>query len=158
MILIMKKYIAVWIALLAILNISCEKEDAKGGWFVHGVYILQNDELVQAHDHTIEIPSEEGSIELQLVAEEITQIWILNKSDAISVECLTDCSSEDAVVYDYLTLSGDGRYWKVPRYIQTIRISADANNGKRSRTMKFRLTTTSAIPECADMTVRQNGK
>lgn len=154
----MDKIINCVLALSFVFMGSCEKEDAKGGWFVHGVYILQNDELVQAHDHTIEIPSKEGSIELQLVAEEITQIWILNKSDAISVECLTDCSSEDAVVYDYLTLSGDGRFWKVPRYIQTIRISADANNGKRSRTMKFRLTTTSAIPECADMTVRQSGK
>ena len=154
----MKKHIAVLIALFAILNSSCEKEDMDGGWQIHCVYILQNDELVSAHGYTIEIPSKQSSIELQLVALEIDQLWILNKSDAISVERLTDCSSEDVVVYDSLARSGDGRYWKVPRYIQTIRISADANNGKRSRTMKFRLATTNEMPECADMTVRQSGR
>lgn len=153
----MKKHIAVLIVLFTILNYSCKK-DMDGGWQIHGVYILQNDELVPAHGRTIGIPSDAGSVELQLVALEIDQCWILAGSDHISVERLTDCSSEDVVVYDSLARSGDGRYWKVPRYVQTIRISADANNGKRSRTMKFRLATTNEMPECADVTVRQNGK
>lgn len=154
----MRKHIAILIASFAILNVSCEEKEWLGGWESHDVYLLQTDELVPAHGYTVDVPSEAGSVELQVVALKITGIRVLSKADALSVESLTDCTSEDAVVYDYLTGYSDGEARQYPRYVQTIRISVDANKGKRSRTMRFRLVTASGYPECADMTVRQAGK
>lgn len=154
----MKIRFAVYIALIAILGGACDEHQDGPSFIVHGVYILQNEELVCAHNYTVDIPSQQGTVELKLVAQPIRRIRKLSESDHISVDLVTDCSSEDAIVYDYLSIPSDGQILKEPRYIQVIRINAEENSGKSSRTMKFRMETSSGIPECADLSIRQVGR
>ena len=65
----MKKLITVLLALGAMLNTSCKDDvDFEGGvYLAHDVFLLDGDELILLHEHTIDIAYKQRDVALQIV-------------------------------------------------------------------------------------------
>ena len=68
----MKKYIIPLIALTALTGWGCEEEMVGGDWDYKDAMILVGQELIYAHNHTVELPAQQCSIDLQIVSEGIS--------------------------------------------------------------------------------------
>lgn len=152
----MKKLFAVLLALGAMLNTSCKDDvDSEGGYLVHNVFLLDDNELIPLHEHTIDIDSKQRDVDLQIVSEGAVTIEKLNQSPEISLTILTGFTGNDAIIYDYIPTDFDGETRNIPRYVQTLRITAGTSG--RKQTCRFRIITQNPMIECADITVRQAG-
>ena len=58
----MKKYIIPLIALTALTGWGCEEEMVGGDWDYKDAMILVGQELIYAHNHTVELPAQQCSI------------------------------------------------------------------------------------------------
>ena len=158
----MKKQIAILIALTTVLGWSCEEEMVGGDWDYKDAKILVGQELIYAHNHTIELPAQQCSIDLQIISQGIYRQTSIdadhfgqNLPDAFSLALLTP--RDEAEVYDYIVDSWGGEHKEWPRYLQTIRISATENRFIIPRIMRFRLWTESPMVGAADITIQQAG-
>lgn len=159
----MKKYKTLLIALTAVLGWGCDKEMDGGDWNYKDAMILVGQELIYAHNHTIELPAQQCSVDLQIVSEGIsgqtsidTGHFGQNQPDAFSLTLLTP--REEAEIYDYAVDSWGVVHKDWPRYLQSIRIIATENKSLRPRTMRFRLWTEDPMVGAADLTIRQAGR
>ena len=50
----MKKHTTISIALLALLCCACEEKQVGGDWDFHDAYILDGENLIEAHGYTVE--------------------------------------------------------------------------------------------------------
>lgn len=154
----MKMLFTVLIALCAMLNTSCKDDvDSEGGYLVHYVYMLDGKELVLLHEHTIDIGSKQHDVDIQIVSEGATKIEKRDESTDISLTILNGFEGEDAVIYDYIPVDFDGQTRNIPRYVQTLRITAATNPQQQARANRFRIITQNPMLECADITIRQAG-
>lgn len=155
----MKKLITVLLALGAMLSTSCKDDvDFEGGvYLAHDVFLLDGDELILLHEHTIDIDSKQRDVDLQIVSEGAVKIEKLDQSPEITLTILTGFTGNDAVIYDYIPIKVDGETRNIPRYVQTLRIIAETNGQKQARDCRFRIITQNPMPECDDITIRQAG-
>ena len=77
----MKKLITVLLALGAMLSTSCKDDvDFEGGvYLAHDVFLLDGDELILLHEHTIDIDSKQRDVDLQIVSEGAVKIEKLDQ-------------------------------------------------------------------------------
>ena len=148
----MKKHTTISIALLALLCCACEEKQVGGDWDFHDAYILDGENLIEAHGYTVEFVSSgiynQQSIDLDHFG--------MNLPDAISVTLTKKL--EEAEIYDYTVDSWGVVHKDRPRYLQTVSISAKQNAFKLPRIVKFRIWTPGALDSsAADITVRQAG-
>ena len=122
----MKKYIIPLIALTALTGWGCEEEMVGGDWDYKDAMILVGQELIYAHNHTVELPAQQCSIDLQIVSEGISGQSSIdadhfgqNLPDAFSLTLLTP--RHEAEIYDYIVDSWGVEHKEWPRYMQTIR-------------------------------------
>ena len=158
----MKKYIIPLIALTARTGWGCEEEMVGGDWDYKDAMILVGQELIYAHNHTVELPAQQCSIDLQIVSEGISGQSSIdadhfgqNLPDAFSLTLLTP--RHEAEIYDYIVDSWGVEHKEWPRYMQTIRITATENRFIIPRIMRCRLWTESPQVGAADITIRQAG-
>jgi|GEM_PF-707070 len=160
---IIKKQITLLIALTALLGWGCEEEMVGGDWNYKDAMILVGQELIYAHNHTVELPAQQCSIDLQIVSDGISGQSSIdadhfgqNLPDAFSLTLLTP--RDEAEIYDYIVDSWGVEHKDWPRYMQTIRITATENRFIIPRIMRFRLWTENPQVGAADITVRQAGR
>lgn len=142
---------------------SCEEKMDGGDWDFHDAYILDGENLVEAHNHTIELPAQQCSIDVKIVSSGIySQQSIdldhfgMNLPDAISITLTKKL--EEADIYDYAVDSWGVVHKDRPRYLQALSISAKQNVLKLPKIVKFRIWTPGALDSsAADITVRQGG-
>lgn len=152
----MKQLLFILISLTSILHISCkEKVDSEGGYLAHDLFMLDGNELVLLHEHTIDIGAEQYNTDIQIVSQGAVKIERLDQPTAISLAILTGFTGKDAIIYDYIPTDFDGETRNIPRYVQTLRITAGASAQKQ--TCRFRIITQNPMLECADITIRQAG-
>ncbi len=159
----MKKHITILVALFAIFCCACEEEQVGGDWDFHDAYILDGENLVEAHNYTLELPAQQCTVDLQIVSSGIySQRSIdldhfgMNLPDAISVTLTKGL--EEAEIYDYSIDSWGVVHKDRPRYLQTVSISAKQNAFILPRIMRFRIWTPGSLDSgAADITIRQAG-
>ena len=159
----MKKHTTISIALLALLCCACEEKQVGGDWDFHDAYILDGENLIEAHGYTVELPAQQCTVDLQIVSSGIynqqsidLDHFGMNLPDAISVTLTKKL--EEAEIYDYNVDSWGVVHKDRPRYLQTVSISAKQNAFKLPRIVKFRIWTPGALDSsAADITVRQAG-
>lgn len=88
----MKKHTTISIALLALLCCACEEKQVGGDWDFHDAYILDGENLIEAHGYTVELPAQQCTVDLQIVSSGIynqqsidLDHFGMNLPDAISV-------------------------------------------------------------------------
>lgn len=64
----MKKHTTISIALLALLCCACEEKQVGGDWDFHDAYILDGENLIEAHGYTVELPAQQCTVDLQIVS------------------------------------------------------------------------------------------
>ena len=133
-----------------------------GDWDYKDAMILVGQELIYAHNHTVELPAQQCSIDLQIVSEGISGQSSIdadhfgqNLPDAFSLTLLTP--RHEAEIYDYIVDSWGVEHKEWPRYMQTIRMTATENRFIIPRIMRCRLWTESPQVGAADITIRQAG-
>ena len=159
----MKKYITLLIVLTAMLGWSCKEEMDGGDWDYKDAMILVDQDLIYAHNYTLELPAQQCTVDLQIVSQGIyrqtsidTDHFGQNLPHAFSLTLLTP--RDEAEVYDYIVDSWGVVHKEWPRYLQTIRISAKQNTFILPRIMKFRIWTPGSLDSsAADVTIWQAG-
>ena len=146
----MKKHTTISIALLALLCCACEEKQVGGDWDFHDAYILDGENLIEAHGYTVELPAQQCTVDLQIVSSGIYN------QQSIDLDHF-GMNLPDAI-YDYTVDSWGVVHKDRPRYLQTVSISAKQNAFKLPRIVKFRIWTPGALDSsAADITVRQAG-
>lgn len=167
----MKKLFVIGIALLAISNFSCkeeEEENTNGGLVFGGIYILDEQQLVEADRYLLELPAEQSTVELRIVSKGIEGFGIEKypmfglgeyKVDGFSIKVEPDPASEKLDIYDYIDVEFNEKQYRVPRYLQTLRLRADANTEEQKKEICIGLTTKipNYLREWCEITVRQAG-
>ena len=158
----MKNHTKILVILLAILCWGCKEEEVGGDWDFRDAYILDGENLVEAHNYTLELPAQQCTVDLQIVSQGIyrqtsidTDHFGQNLPHAFSLTLLTP--RDEAEVYDYIVDSWGVVHKEWPRYLQTIRISAKQNTFILPRIMRFRIWSESPMVGAADVTIWQAG-
>lgn len=158
----MKKYIIPLIALTALTGWGCEEEMVGGDWDYKDAMILVGQELIYAHNHTVELPAQQCSIDLQIVSEGISGQSSIdadhfgqNLPDAFSLTLLTP--RHEAEIYDYIVDSWGVEHKEWPRYRKPFRITAHGKPIYHPATAVPPLGRKVLQVGAADITIRQAG-
>ena len=159
----MKNHTKILVILLAILCCACEEKSVGGDWDFHDAYVLDGENLVEAHNYTLELPAQQCTVDLQIVSQGIyrqtsidTDHFGQNLPHAFSLTLLTP--RDEAEVYDYIVDSCGVVHKEWPRYLQTLRISAKQNTFILPRIMRFHIWSESPRVGAAAVTIRQAGE
>ena len=159
----MKNHTKILVILLAILCCACEEKSVGGDWDFHDAYVLDGENLVEAHNYTLELPAQQCTVDLRIVSSGIhsqqaidTDHFGMNLPHAFSLTLMEPL--EEAEIYDYAVDSWGVVHKDRPRYLQTLRISAKQNTFILPRIMKFRIWTPGSLDSsAADVTIWQAG-
>lgn len=134
----MKKRFALLLAGCALLNAACEKEDSKLGTQPghDDALVLEGDGLVSAHKYVLDFPAAGGTADLKIVSGGMPGDGPTASSECFSVELLDKL--DEAMIYDYTEWKWkDGAIEQLPRYLQTLRITAQPNPKSTSRSAEL---------------------
>ena len=142
---------------------ACEEKQVGGDWDFHDAYILDGENLIEAHGYTVELPAQQCTVDLQIVSSGIynqqsidLDHFGMNLPDAISVTLTKKL--EEAEIYDYTVDSWGVVHKDRPRYLQTVSISAKTKCVQTPQNCKIQDLDTGALDSsAADITVRQAG-
>ena len=159
----MKKLFAILLAVCSLLNIACKKEKVgiDGPAFSYDeILVVENDELVLAHEYVLNFPAQGGAVDVKIVSPGMYYSRPLVLSNQFVVELLDDISEDpESHLYDYVEQEMlNGKIKVSPRYLQTLRITAEQNKQSASRSSKLDIQTGGRL-ECsrAIITLRQAG-
>ena len=102
----MKNHTKILVILLAILCCACEEKSVGGDWDFHDAYVLDGENLVEAHNYTLELPAQQCTVDLRIVSSGIhsqqaidTDHFGMNLPHAFSLTLMEPL--EEAEIYDY---------------------------------------------------------
>ncbi len=164
----MKRLFTILIALSALSNFSCKEKEEEyivGGLVFGGIYMLDGQQLVETDGYLLELPAEQNTVELRIISKGVKGVNIVGypmsglaeyKVEGFTIKVTPDPASEKLEIYDYIDVEYKGGQHRVPRYLQTFRLSADTNTGQQKE-IQIRFIT--KIPnywmEWSQITVRQ---
>lgn len=135
----MKRLIAVLLAFGALLNSSCEKDYDGTIYIYDDAFVLESGGLVPAHRYVVDFPAAGGTVDLAIVSSGIHYEGPKSPSERFDVELLDKIEEDpESKIYDYVEKKVMN--WKteqVPRYLQTLRITAQPNGQSVSRSAEL---------------------
>lgn len=132
--------------ILSLIAVACEKDS--GGFVFDQIYVYEDGNLIDAQDLVVELPAGGGSIEKEFVTYGITEVRGVRNVEGISAEFLSNYPPSEDELYE------TGKY--LSQYIQTVRFSAEPNDGKKSREAKVMIVTCGYNGYAAYVSIRQS--
>lgn len=156
----MNRLIIVLLAFGALLNVSCEKDYDGTIYIYDDAFVLECGELVPAHRYVVDFPAAGGTVDLAIVSSGIHYNGPKSPSDRFDVELLDKIDEDpESKIFDYVEKKVMN--WKterVPRYLQTLRISARPNKQLVPKITKLVISTSGGLEGArASVSLRQAG-
>lgn len=143
----MKRLFVLLLAGSALLNISCKEEVGIDGtiFSYDDTFVWEDGELVLAHEYVLNFPAQGGSLDLKIVSSGMLYGGPGASSDQFAVELLDKIDDDpESNIYDYVDAKMiGGGIERLPRYLQTLRITAERNKRSGSRSAKLDIQTNS---------------
>lgn len=160
----MKKLFALLFIGCMLLNISCEDDGviAGGDLAYDEIFVWEDGELVLAHKYGLNFPAQGGVIDVKIVSPGMHYRTPLTLANQFVVELLDSIDENpESYIYDYVEEKMmNGTIKRTPRYLQTLRITAERNKRSGSRRAKLDIQTSTILGfdgARAIITLRQAG-
>ena len=160
----MSKLFTLLLVLGTIVSTACEEKLSIGPSLTYReTFVMEGEKLVQAHKYVVNFPATGGTVDLKIVS------WGIynpeSPSERFKIEVLDKLNSSDdnlqVPVYGDIAeeMPGNGSQL-LPKYLQTLRITAQPNNSPKQQNEKWTLWTYSGYDDVAraDILFRQAGK